>query len=69
MEVSMISIQQLFSLQAFTILDEFSPPTAICLLERFVDLKKGDVVIQNGANSAVGKVLFASAMSALCSFK
>ena len=33
-----------------------SPPTALRLLEEFVDLAEGDVVIQNGANSAVGQV-------------
>ena len=33
-----------------------SPPTALCLLERFVDLQEGDVVVQNGANSSVGQV-------------
>ena len=27
------------------------------MLEEFVDLKAGDVVVQNGANSAVGQVL------------
>ena len=26
------------------------------MLENFVDLKPGDVIVQNGANSAVGKV-------------
>ena len=33
-----------------------SPPTALRLLEEFVSLEAGDTVIQNGANSAVGKV-------------
>ena len=33
-----------------------SPPTALHLLEDFVDLQEGDVVIQNGANSIVGQV-------------
>ena len=33
-----------------------SPPTALRILEEFVDLKEGDVVVQNGANSAVGQV-------------
>lgn len=32
-----------------------SPPTALCLLTDFVDLRPGDVVIQNAANSAVGQ--------------
>ncbi|KAH7720047.1 oxidoreductasezinc-binding dehydrogenase family protein [Aphelenchoides avenae] len=32
-----------------------NPPTAYRLLKNFVELKKGDVVVQNGANSAVGK--------------
>lgn len=33
-----------------------SPPTALRLLEDTVDLREGDVVVQNGANSAVGQV-------------
>ena len=33
-----------------------SPPTALRLLEEFVDLEEGDTIIQNGANSNVGKV-------------
>ncbi|KAH7720067.1 Protein MECR-1 [Aphelenchoides avenae] len=32
-----------------------TPPTAYRLLKDFVELKKGDVIVQNGANSAVGK--------------
>uniref|UniRef100_A0A8R1E0Z5 Enoyl-[acyl-carrier-protein] reductase, mitochondrial n=1 Tax=Caenorhabditis japonica TaxID=281687 RepID=A0A8R1E0Z5_CAEJA len=32
-----------------------NPPTAYRMLKDFVDLKKGDIVVQNGANSAVGK--------------
>lgn len=31
-----------------------NPPTALCILEQFEDLKPGDWVIQNGAGSAVG---------------
>lgn len=34
-----------------------NPPTAQLLLEDFVELKPGDWVIQNCANSAVGKIL------------
>jgi len=34
-----------------------NPPTALLLLEDVVVLKAGDWVIQNGANSAVGKIL------------
>ena len=33
-----------------------SPPSAMRMLEEFVQLTKGDVVLQNGANSAVGQV-------------
>lgn len=33
-----------------------SPPTALRLLEEFVRLEKGDTIVQNGANSNVGKV-------------
>lgn len=34
-----------------------NPPTAYRMLKDFVDLKPGDTVIQNGANSAVGKAV------------
>jgi len=34
-----------------------SPTTALAMLERFVDLSPGDVVVQNGATSAVGQVI------------
>lgn len=34
-----------------------NPPSALAMLENFVDLKPGDVVIQNGANSAVGQMV------------
>ncbi len=33
-----------------------SPPTALAMLETFVKLKPGDIVVQNGANSSVGQV-------------
>lgn len=33
-----------------------SPPTALAMLENFVQLRPGDTVIQNGATSAVGQV-------------
>lgn len=32
-----------------------NPATALSMLEKFEDLQPGDVVVQNGANSAVGK--------------
>jgi trans-2-enoyl-CoA reductase len=32
-----------------------NPPTAYCMLKEFIDLDVGDVVIQNCANSAVGR--------------
>ncbi|CAD7696606.1 unnamed protein product [Ostreobium quekettii] len=32
-----------------------NPPTALCLLEKFAKLHKGDVIVQNGANSTVGQ--------------
>jgi hypothetical protein len=32
-----------------------SPPTALCMLEQFVELQPGDTVVQNGATSAVGQ--------------
>lgn len=31
-----------------------NPATALCLLKNFAQLKPGDVIIQNGANSVVG---------------
>lgn len=34
-----------------------NPPTAYRMLKDFVDLKKGDTVIQNGANSGVGQAV------------
>src|SRR5690606_19675029 len=34
-----------------------NPPTALLMLREFVDLKEGDWVIQNAANSAVGGYL------------
>lgn len=34
-----------------------NPPTALLLLDDIVALKAGDWIIQNGANSAVGKIL------------
>lgn len=40
--------------EAFTVC---SPVTALRLLEDIVELQEGDVVVQNGANSAVGQVL------------
>lgn len=35
-----------------------NPPTAYRMLRDFVNLKPGDTVIQNGANSAVGEAVF-----------
>jgi trans-2-enoyl-CoA reductase len=34
-----------------------NPPTALLLLQDIVDLQPGDWIVQNGANSAVGKIL------------
>ncbi|MGE0153295.1 MAG: zinc-dependent alcohol dehydrogenase family protein [Reyranellaceae bacterium] len=34
-----------------------NPPTALLLLEDIVNLQPGDWIVQNGANSAVGKIL------------
>ena len=31
-----------------------NPPTALCIVDMFADLKAGDCLIQNGANSALG---------------
>lgn len=38
-----------------------NPPTALLLLEQFVDLAEGDWVVQNAANSGVGAALVAVA--------
>lgn len=43
-------------LEACTI--NVNPPTAYRMLKDFVDLRPGDTVIQNGANSAVGQAIF-----------
>ncbi|PWN39637.1 NAD(P)-binding protein [Ceraceosorus guamensis] len=34
-----------------------NPATAICMLREFEQLKKGDVIVQNAANSAVGQAV------------
>ena len=34
-----------------------NPGTAFRMLKDFVDLQEGDMVIQNGANSAVGRAV------------
>lgn len=34
-----------------------NPPTAVRLLSEFVTLEEGDTLVQNGANSAVGKIV------------
>lgn len=36
---------------------QINPPTAYRMLKDFVDLKPGDTVMQNGANSAVGRAV------------
>ncbi len=41
-----------------------NPPTAQLMLSDFVDLKPGDWVIQNVANSAVGRLLIVLAQAA-----
>lgn len=38
-----------------------NPSTAVLLLERFVDLKEGDWVVQNAANSGIGRTVIALA--------
>ncbi len=38
-----------------------NPPTALLLLDDVVKLKPGDWIVQNGANSAVGKILIGMA--------
>ncbi len=40
-----------------------NPPTALLMLTDFVDLKPGDWVLQNAANSAVGKLVIRIARS------
>lgn len=34
---------------------QVNPPTAYRMLKDFVNLKAGDLVVQNGANSSVGR--------------
>ncbi|KAJ9506583.1 hypothetical protein QJQ45_018520 [Haematococcus lacustris] len=34
-----------------------NPPTALAMLETFVELKEGDVIVQNGGTSAVGQLV------------
>lgn len=38
-----------------------NPPTAVLLLERFVDLREGDWIVQNAANSGIGRTVIALA--------
>lgn len=38
-----------------------NPPTAICLLDEYVTLERGDWVVQNAANSGVGTAVLAAA--------
>ncbi len=42
-----------------------SPPTAVRLLEEFVQLEAGDTLVQNGATSNVGRVSVWAALPAL----
>ncbi|WKX96737.1 hypothetical protein Q1695_012855 [Nippostrongylus brasiliensis] len=39
------------------LVERINPPTAYRMLKDFVDLKPGDTIIQNGANSAVGRAV------------
>ncbi|KAI1697862.1 alcohol dehydrogenase groES-like domain-containing protein [Ditylenchus destructor] len=43
-----------------------NPPTAYRLLKDFVELKQGDVVAQNGANSACGRYIIQVSFSFFC---
>jgi len=52
-ELQKISKNGISKISAATI--SVNPPTAYRMLKDFVNLKKGDVIIQNGANSAVGQ--------------
>jgi len=52
-ELQKISKNGISKISAATI--SVNPPTAYRMLKDFVQLKKGDVIIQNGANSAVGQ--------------
>lgn len=42
---------------------QVNPPTAYRMLSDFIDLKPGDLVVQNGANSAVGRAVIQIARS------
>ncbi|KAK6736553.1 hypothetical protein RB195_019314 [Necator americanus] len=55
-EAELFPIDNTLPLEASATL-QVNPPTAYRMLKDFVDLKPGDTVIQNGANSAVGKAV------------
>lgn len=55
-EADVFPIDNTLPLEASATL-QVNPPTAYRMLKDFVDLKPGDTVIQNGANSAVGKAV------------
>ena len=44
-------------LQASAAMLAINPPTALALLKEFVALERGDWVIQNAANSGVGRAV------------
>lgn len=48
-------LSEVFVLTITVLFKVVSPPTALCLLRLFVNLKEGDVIVQNGATSAVGQ--------------
>ncbi|CAJ0605456.1 unnamed protein product [Cylicocyclus nassatus] len=53
-ETDLFQIDKTLPLEASASL-QVNPPTAYRMLKDFVDLKEGDTIIQNGANSSVGK--------------
>ncbi|WKX96738.1 hypothetical protein Q1695_012855 [Nippostrongylus brasiliensis] len=55
-EADLVAIDNSLSMEASATL-LINPPTAYRMLKDFVDLKPGDTIIQNGANSAVGRAV------------
>ncbi|VDO98368.1 unnamed protein product [Heligmosomoides polygyrus] len=55
-ETDLVAIDNTLPLEASATI-QINPPTAYRMLKDFVDLKPGDTVMQNGANSAVGRAV------------
>ena len=55
-EVNFVKVRKDISVLSASTL-RTNPGTAYRMLKDFVDLQEGDIVIQNGANSAVGRAV------------